>query len=241
MIYRIGDFEMDCADPALLKALRADTDGCIVLEIVSNGGNVLEFMELASVVEELRAAGKKIVTYAMSRALSAGLCTLLLGDEIYVSKYTMILHHNAMPGDRLGALLHFVFKDPMVAKFDQILEQLYPEGLIGIIKKNHPCTNKIAFLRSFNDDYNLSAQDFISCMGEAGREVVLGAPRCMTDGSMAKWAPAEEPVREGTCGGSAEEFPLAEDEITLTEEQMEELLLLADEMAKKEKKKRKPR
>jgi hypothetical protein len=203
MIFEIGDFIEERMSKELLLALRSDEDDTIVLIVNSSGGDVLAFMELASVIEELKTNGKRIVTYGLSRVFSAGLCTLLLGDVIYLSKYTMILHHEATPVNRWEAIMNRVKGDEMIDMFNSIVNEVYPKGLMQALEEAKP---KPWYKRLFTvvDDYVFTSREFaniynstVDALELESFELVckIGAPLELLDSDM-EWfiLPTGEPM-----------------------------------------------
>jgi hypothetical protein len=184
MKYKVGSF-LDGRTDDIADAIRNDPDDTILLMVDSEGGYVLSWSYLASAVYEAKARGKKIVTYTPATCMSAGFALLLMGDDIYCSPFSLMLHHNSQFINLKDRIMSFFTGNVVSTKLDTIVEQIYIPGLIDKIKKNI----KLEGFLFKKPDYYLTAQEF----KDIQHNVVIGFPPELYD----EFIPWYEPVQEG--------------------------------------------
>lgn len=93
MKYCILDIlEPDCFIE-MADAIAKDPDEVILIEVHSGGGIVDEAVYLVSVIEQVKAYGKTVVTYCPAKALSAGIYIFLAGSIVIASPFSHFMHH----------------------------------------------------------------------------------------------------------------------------------------------------
>jgi len=182
MKYKIGSF-LDTEMQFLADAIRTDTDDTIVLMINSEGGYVMEFTYFASAIYEAKARGKRIITYTPASCMSAGFALLLMGDDIYCSPFSMMLHHNSQFVNLKDKVISWFTGDTVGRKLDVIVEQVYPPTIIDKIK------NYIKLEGLWKKaDYYMTAQEFKAVMPT----ITIGFPPELYDDLIPWFVPEPE-------------------------------------------------
>ena len=98
-IFIYGSFDAPLVDgvisklPSLIQAQSKQKDGSINIYIDSNGGEVRYLWNIVALLEQAKAKGIKIRTYALGSVFSAGSLLAIIGDERYISRNSQHILH----------------------------------------------------------------------------------------------------------------------------------------------------
>lgn len=121
----IGEVEEDVTLSDLKNQAKGEFD-VLVLEIRSQGGNVLEGMKIMQWLDELSQKGKYIITVVSANAYSIASMIMLAANKRYISKHGQVMVHNPMiPKIEYANANELEYQTIELRKLEGIMRELY--------------------------------------------------------------------------------------------------------------------